>query len=261
MSSLHRRQFLKAGALAGAAMMTAGIVAAEEPEKKVDWVTDISDPLKQPPLPYALDALDPFLTGEQMNYHYNKHHASYYANLKKLLEGKPETTLPEIIKTAEPGALFNNAAQAWNHAFFWNCMTPPGEAKKPSEKLVKAIDRDFGSLDKFKEDFAAKAVGVFGSGWCWLTKDTRNDGKLEIMQASNADCPLKYGKTPILVVDVWEHAYYVDYRNDRAKFVKAFLEHVNWDFVSHEHSRVILKFNPMLMKITKPAEMPTGAWD
>ena len=229
---MKRRQFLQAGALAAVASsaLFSSSVTLAVTLKTLPW--DFSDPFTQPPLPYDLDALAPFLGREQMDYHYNKHHAGYYANLKKLLDGKPEAKLKleEIVVQAEPGPVFNNAAQAWNHAFFWNCMAPTGKTGQIDDKLSKAIDRDLGGFDKFKEDFVAKATAVFGSGWCWLALD--ENGKLQILPASNADCPQKHNLKPILVVDVWEHAYYIDYRNARAKFLATFMDHINWNFVN-----------------------------
>lgn len=180
----------------------------------------------QPELPFKLDAFKPFLSEEQMNFHYNKHHAAYFKNLNGLVEGKPEATmtLEDLIQKAS-GPMFNNAAQAWNHTFFWNCMSPSGGGK-PSGKLAAAIDRDFGNLDAFRQAFSDAAVKLFGSGWAWLALDP--SGKLEVMPGSNADNPLKHGKKPILTVDVWEHAYYVDYRNDRARFVAGFWDVIHW---------------------------------
>jgi len=179
-----------------------------------------------PELPYGLGGLKPFLSEEQMMYHHGKHHAAYFKNLNSLLEGKPEAAMPlreVVIKSS--GAVFNNAAQAWNHSFFWNCMSPSGGGK-PKGDLAAAIDRSFGSLDAFKEAFSKAATTLFGSGWAWLACDKQ--GKLEIMALGNADTPLKYNKEPILTIDVWEHAYYIDYRNERPRFVQGF-----WD-VSQE---------------------------
>jgi Fe-Mn family superoxide dismutase len=186
---------------------------------------------KQPPLPYALGALQPFLHEEQMNYHYNKHQAAYFKNLNALLEGKPEANAPitEVIVAAAAGPLFNNAAQAWNHDFFWHCMSPTGGGD-PTGDVLKAIDRDFGGYDKFKAEFSDKAAKLFGSGWAWLAIDKQ--GKLEIMPLSNADTPLKHEKKPILTLDVWEHAYYLDYKNARPDFIKGFWTKVNWDFAA-----------------------------
>lgn len=233
---MKRRQFLQTGTALGAVACSGAFFAGQSADAS-ESPTDFSSSIKQPPLPYALNALEPFLTSEQMNYHYNKHHAGYYTNLKKLLDGKPEAkmSLEEIVRKAEPGPLFNNAAQAWNHAFFWNCMVPPSKRHEPGKEISDKIRRDFGDMATFRERFASQAVGVFGSGWCWLTTDA--DGKLSILPTSNADCPQKHGMKPLLVVDVWEHAYYVDYRNDRGRFVKTFLEHVHWDFVAANMSR------------------------
>ncbi len=186
---------------------------------------------KQPDLPYALDALQPFLQKVQMDFHYNKHQAAYFKNLNTLLEGKPEAGAPlkEVIIAAAPGAIFNNSAQAWNHTFFWSCMSPTGGGE-PKGDLLKAIDRDFGGYDKFKQAFSASAAGLFGSGWAWLAVDKA--GKLSIMPLSNADTPLKHGSTPILTLDVREHAYYLDYQNLRPKFIEGFWTKVNWDFAA-----------------------------
>jgi Fe-Mn family superoxide dismutase len=183
-----------------------------------------------PELPYGLGGLKPFLSEEQMMYHHGKHHAAYFKNLNSLVEGKPEAAMPlreVVIKSS--GAVFNNAAQAWNHSFFWNCMSPSGGGK-PKGDLAAAIDRSFGSLDTFKEAFSKAATTLFGSGWAWLACDKQ--GKLEIMALGNADTPLKYNKEPILTIDVWEHAYYIDYRNERPRFVQGFWDVVNWDFAA-----------------------------
>jgi Fe-Mn family superoxide dismutase len=183
-----------------------------------------------PPLPYAKDALAPHMSAETLDFHYGKHHAAYMNNLKAALEGKPEASksLEEIIKESS-GAVFNNAAQVWNHTFFWNGMKPGGGGK-PTGELAAAIDRDFGSYEKFREAFAKACVTQFGSGWGWLVLD---GSKLAVMQTANADLPMKHGKKALLTCDVWEHAYYIDYRNARPKFVDAFLDHlVNWEFVA-----------------------------
>jgi Fe-Mn family superoxide dismutase len=186
---------------------------------------------EQPKLPYALDALKPFLSEEQMNYHYNKHHAAYFKNLNGLVEGKPEAkmSLRELVIQAPAGPMFNNAGQAWNHSFFWNCMSPSGGGQ-PDGDVRKAIEKAFGSLEDFKKEFADKSVKLFGSGWAWLAAD--NNGKLEIMPLSNADTPLKHEREPILTLDVWEHAYYIDYRNERPRFADGFWSKVNWEFVA-----------------------------
>ena len=184
---------------------------------------------KRKPLPYDLGALHPFVSEEQMDYHYNKHHEAYFKKLNGLVDGKPESEwdLETLVKKSQ-GAVFNNAAQAWNHAFFWECMTPSGN-QKPKGELLKALEKDFGSLDLFKKELSDKAAALFGSGWAWVAKDAQ--GKLEILPLGNADTPLKYNKTPILTIDVWEHAYYIDYRNERPRFIEKFWEVIHWDFV------------------------------
>ena len=183
-----------------------------------------------PPLPYAKDALAPHMSAETFDYHHGKHHAAYVNKLNELTAGKPEEnkSLEELIRTTE-GALFNQAAQVWNHTFFWNCMKPSGGGE-PSGDLADAIRRDFGSYADFKTKFAAAAAGRFGSGWAWLVKD---GDKLAIVDTVNAGNPMTDGKTPILTLDVWEHAYYIDYRNARPNFISAFLDHlVNWEFAA-----------------------------
>jgi Fe-Mn family superoxide dismutase len=186
---------------------------------------------KLPDLPYAMDALEPHISRETLEYHYGKHHATYVANLNKLI---PDTefadkSLEDIIKTSSAG-IFNNAAQVWNHSFYWNCLSPNGGGE-PSGALADAINRAFGSVADFKEKFATSAATNFGSGWTWLVKNA--DGSLEIVNTSNAATIMtEEGKTPVLTCDVWEHAYYVDYRNARPKYVEAYWSLVNWDFVA-----------------------------
>ena len=183
-----------------------------------------------PQLPYAKDALAPYMSAETFDYHYSKHHAAYVNKLNELVAGKPEEkkSLEEIIMSSE-GGLFNQAAQHWNHSFFWNCLKPNGGGK-PTGDLAAAIDRDFGSFDTFRTQLAAKAVGQFGSGWAWLVVQ---NGKLSLTSTANADLPLKHGQTALLTIDVWEHAYYVDYRNARPTFVETVIDKlVNWDFVA-----------------------------
>lgn len=184
---------------------------------------------KRPNLPYDLGALHPFVSEEQMNYHYNKHHEGYVKKLNSLVDGKPESEMDlKTLVVKSQGAVFNNAAQAWNHSFFWECMSPSGGGK-PKAQVLKALEKDFGSVEAFKKELSDKATALFGSGWAWLAKDA--NGKLEIMPLSNADTPLKHGKTPILTLDVWEHAYYIDYRNERPKFIEKFWDVIHWDFV------------------------------
>ncbi len=183
-----------------------------------------------PELPYAKDALAPHISAETLEYHHGKHHQAYVTNLNKLLEGKPEAdkSLEEVILGSD-GGVFNNAAQVWNHTFYWNCMKPNGGGE-PTGELAEAITRDFGSFAKFREEFANAAATQFGSGWAWLVLD---GGKLKITKTGNADLPLKHGQKALLTIDVWEHAYYIDFRNARPKYIDTFLNHlVNWDFVT-----------------------------
>ncbi|HXH64542.1 MAG TPA: superoxide dismutase [Fe] [Mariprofundaceae bacterium] len=183
-----------------------------------------------PPLPYAQNALEPHISAETLEYHYGKHHSTYVTNLNKLTEGTDNAgkSLEEIIKSAS-GGLFNNAAQVWNHTFYWNCLSPNGGGA-PTGALAAAIDAAFGSFDAFKEKFSTSAATNFGSGWTWLVKGA--DGKLAIVNTSNAGCPITDGVTPVLTCDVWEHAYYIDYRNARPKYVEAFWKLVNWEFAA-----------------------------
>jgi Fe-Mn family superoxide dismutase len=182
-----------------------------------------------PPLPYPKDALAPLISAETFDYHYGKHHQAYVTNLNAAIAGKPEEkkSLEEIILSSD-GPLFNNSAQVWNHTFFWNSLKPKGGGK-PGGDLAQAIERDFGGFDKFREQFVQTAVKQFGSGWAWLVAE---GGKLKITSTSNADLPMKHGQTALFTVDVWEHAYYIDYRNARQKFVEAVVDSLaNWDFV------------------------------
>jgi Fe-Mn family superoxide dismutase len=183
-----------------------------------------------PDLPYAKDALDPHLSAETIDYHYGKHHKAYVDNLNKLILGTEFENRPleDIIKSAN-GGIFNNAAQAWNHTFYWNCLSPKGGGD-PAGDLANAITKQFGSFAQFKEKFTNAAVTLFGSGWAWLVKNS--DGSLSVEAVSNAGTPLTQGKKALLTCDVWEHAYYIDYRNARAKYVEAFWNLVNWDFVT-----------------------------
>jgi len=183
-----------------------------------------------PELPYAKDALAPYLSAETLEFHHDKHHNAYVTNLNKLVEGSDmaSKSLEEIVQTAE-GGVFNNAAQVWNHTFYWNCMKPGGGGA-PSGELALALEKAFGSFDDFKSEFSQAAGTQFGSGWAWLVDD---GGTLKVTKTSNADLPLKHGQTALLTIDVWEHAYYIDYRNLRPKYVETFLESlVNWDFVA-----------------------------
>jgi len=189
-------------------------------------------PIELPPLPYARDALQPHISSETLDFHYAKHHQAYVTNLNNLIKGTPHEnqSLEEIIKSSS-GAIFNNAAQVWNHTFYWNGMGP-NAGGAPSGKLAAAIDAAFGSFDKFKEDFTKTSVGTFGSGWGWLVQ--KPDGSLGLASTSNAATPLTGDDTPLLTCDVWEHAYYIDYRNLRPKYVEAFWNLVNWQFVESQ---------------------------
>lgn len=185
-----------------------------------------------PKLPYAIDALSPHISKETLEFHYGKHHQTYVDKLNAAVEGKPEASKPlEQIVTSSEGALFNNAAQVWNHTFYWNCLSPNGGGA-PQGSIKEAINTSFGSFEEFKKVFTEKSVTLFGSGWAWLVKSS--DGKLEIVQTKDAGCPLTTGKKPILTCDVWEHAYYIDYRNARPKYLDAFWNLVNWEFASKQ---------------------------
>ncbi len=183
-----------------------------------------------PELPYAQNALEPHISAETLEYHHGKHHAAYVTNLNKLVSGTEfeGKELEEIITSAD-GGIFNNAAQIWNHTFYWNCLNPNGGGS-PEGDLSKAIDDTFGSFDAFKEKFTASAIGNFGSGWTWLVKNP--NGSIEIVNTSNAGCPLTNDQVPIVTCDVWEHAYYVDYRNARPAYLGAFWNLVNWEFAN-----------------------------
>jgi Fe-Mn family superoxide dismutase len=182
-----------------------------------------------PPLPYAMDALAPTISKETLEYHYGKHHATYVTNLNNLIKGTEfeALSLEEIVKKSS-GGIFNNAAQVWNHTFYWNGLTPQGTGA-PTGAVADAINAKWGSFDKFKEEFSKSALGNFGSGWTWLVQ---KGGALEIVNTSNAGTPLTTDAKALLTCDVWEHAYYIDYRNARAKYVEAFWSLVNWDQVS-----------------------------
>jgi Fe-Mn family superoxide dismutase len=188
-------------------------------------------PFELPPLPYPKDALAPAMSAETLEYHYGKHHQAYVTNLNGLVEKDPSLqgkTLEELILTTS-GPVFNNAAQVWNHTFFWNGMKPNGGGPATGP-VAAAIDKAFGSFDAFKQQLTDASVKQFGSGWGWLVKNEKGD--LEIVTTGNAGNPMTMGKKPLLTVDVWEHAYYIDYRNLRAKFIEQWFGLVNWDFVN-----------------------------
>lgn len=186
---------------------------------------------KLPPLPYAMDALAPSISKETFEFHYGKHHQTYVTNLNNLIKGTEFENLDlEAIVKKSSGGIFNNSAQVWNHTFFWNSMKPGGGGK-PSGALAAAIDKKWGSFDACKEAFSKSALGNFGSGWTWLVK--KADGSVDIVNTSNAATPLTTADKALITIDVWEHAYYIDYRNARAKFVETFLNAlVNWDFAA-----------------------------
>lgn len=182
-----------------------------------------------PKLPYEMDALEPYISKETLNYHYGKHHHGYVDKLNKLVIGTDfeDSDLDEIVKNAD-GPLFNNAAQVWNHTFYWNGLSPTGGIQ-PKRKLAEAIGRDFGSTEMLIKEFNKQALAKFGSGWTWLIKNS--NGTLAIRNTDDADTPLRHNQQPLLTCDVWEHAYYLDHRNDRAKYLEAFWRLVNWRFV------------------------------
>lgn len=183
-----------------------------------------------PPLPYPMNALEPHISRETLEFHYGKHHQAYVTNLNNQIKDSEfaQATLEEIVKKSS-GGVFNNAAQVWNHTFFWQCLKPNGGGE-PSGKLAEGIQAKWGSFERFKEAFTQSALANFGSGWTWLVK--KPDGTLDIVNTSNAGTPLTGSDKPLLTCDVWEHAYYIDYRNARARFLAAFWQLVNWDFVA-----------------------------
>lgn len=183
-----------------------------------------------PDLPYAKDALAPHISAETLDFHYGKHHSAYVTKLNAAIEGTDlaSKSLEEIVRSSD-GGVFNNAAQVWNHTFYWNSMKPAGGGA-PSGDLAAAIDRDFGSFDEFKKAFSDAGATQFGSGWAWLVVD---GGKLSVTKTLNAETPITGSATPLLTMDVWEHAYYIDYRNARPTYIETFLKHlVNWDFAA-----------------------------
>jgi Fe-Mn family superoxide dismutase len=226
-SGTSRRQFVTTAALAATAATvatTAGFPA----------ILEGAAPLTLAPLPWAESALDPVISSRTISYHYGKHHRGYVDNLNGLLAGTPLEGQPleTIVKAAaaDPGkkGLFNNAAQAWNHSFYWNSLRPKGG--KPQGALLEKVDAGFGSYDGFRKEFVDAGMTQFGSGWAWLVSD---DGKLKIVKTANADTPLTSGQTPLLVIDVWEHAYYLDYQNRRKDYLTAVVDGLlNWDFAA-----------------------------
>nr|WP_297457033.1 Fe-Mn family superoxide dismutase [uncultured Halomonas sp.] len=187
-----------------------------------------------PALPFEKNALEPHISAETLEYHYGKHHQAYVTKLNDLTNGTDDAnkSLEDIIKSSS-GGLFNQAAQVWNHTFYWHCLSPNGGGE-PTGALGEAISAKFGSFDKFKEEFNTKAAGNFGSGWTWLIKT--DDGGVDIVNTDDADTPIAHGQTPLLTIDVWEHAYYIDYRNARPKYLEAVWNVINWDFVAQNYS-------------------------
>ncbi|MBE8215818.1 MAG: superoxide dismutase [Fe] [Endozoicomonadaceae bacterium] len=188
--------------------------------------------IELPPLPYPKNALSPHISEETLSFHYDKHHQTYVTNLNQLIQNTPHSdqTLETIIQSSQ-GPIFNNAAQVWNHSFYWNCLGPTG-GRNPSNQLEKKLTETFGNLDAFREQFTTQALKNFGSGWTWLVEN--KTGQLVITNTSNAGCPLTDHQKPLLTCDVWEHAYYIDYRNARPKYLNAFWNLVNWDFVEKQ---------------------------
>jgi len=183
-----------------------------------------------PPLPYPMDALQPHISKETLEYHYGKHHQTYVTNLNNLIKGTEfeNSSLEEVVKRSS-GGIFNNAAQVWNHTFYWNSLSPQGGGA-PSGALGEAINKKWGSFEEFKKAFSQTAITTFGSGWAWLVK--KADGSLDLVSTGNAATPLTTDAKPLLTCDVWEHAYYIDYRNARPKYVESFWNLVNWDFAA-----------------------------
>ncbi|MGE3318683.1 MAG: superoxide dismutase [Candidatus Berkiella sp.] len=188
--------------------------------------------IQLPPLPYEMDALAPHISRETLEYHYGKHHKAYVDNLNNLIPNTEfaNKSLEEIIMSST-GGIFNNAAQVWNHTFYWNCLSPNGGGE-PKGALLEAINKKFGSFEAFKEQFSKTAITTFGSGWGWLVK--KEDGTLDLVSTSNAQTPMTSKQKALLTCDVWEHAYYIDYRNARPKYVESFWNLVNWDFVAKQ---------------------------
>jgi superoxide dismutase, Fe-Mn family len=223
-AGLDRRQFLTAAAATAATLATGGLAGAAP-----------APPLVLPPLPYAENALEPVISANTIGFHYGRHHRGYVDNLVKLVAGTPYADMPlEKIVTSAAGrpeatAVFNNAAQVWNHTFYWNSLRAKGGGEPPAA-LRQQIEASFGSVDACRKELASAAVAQFGSGWAWLVADS---GKLRVVRTANADGPLTTGMKPLLTVDVWEHAYYLDYQNRRADYVNAVLEKlINWEFAA-----------------------------
>jgi Fe-Mn family superoxide dismutase len=240
-ASPSRRQWLAAGSLASLAMVLSrpGLAAAPQQSTAVPAFLGHS-PLTLPPLPFADDALEPVISAKTIGFHYGKHHRAYFDNLQKLVAGTPmsSASLEQLIMAShgqpDMEALFNNAGQAWNHNFYWNSLSPATTA--PDARLQAAIERKFGSMDALVKALVATSASQFGSGWGWLVADA---GELAIVKTSNADTPFTRGLAPLLTVDVWEHAYYLDYQNRRPDYLNATVsQHLNWTFASANFARI-----------------------
>lgn len=230
---MKRREFLTSLGIISAGIMLEPALSKTRNLLTIEGTKNMST-FKLPDLPYDKGALKPFISEETFDYHHGKHHAAYVNNLNNLIKDTPyaDLTLEAVIqKSADEKkvGIFNNGAQHWNHTFFWNCMSPNGGGK-PTGKIAELITRDFGSFETLKEKLSQAAVTLFGSGWAWLVEN--NDGKLEIVQYANADTPIIHNQKPLITIDVWEHAYYIDYRNARPKFVEGFWDVVNWEYAN-----------------------------
>ncbi len=220
---MHRRDFLKTSGVVVASLLTPFPAFADDPPTK-----DPHMPVTLPPLPYATDALEPFLTKENLELHHGKHHNAYVVKLNELKPDATDAGLEALIMSSE-GGIFNQSAQIWNHTFYWNSMKPKGGGK-PTGAVAAAIDRDFGSYENFRKEFIAASLTQFGSGWAWLVVE---GGKLKVTKTANADLPMKHQQTALVTCDVWEHAYYPSYKNLRQKYTEVFLDSlVNWDFAN-----------------------------
>jgi len=233
MNRFNRREFLTASAVIAAASALPSKTRAGSPPSAI--VPQTNSPLTLPPLPFKEEALAPVLSAQTLSFHYGKHHAGYVATLKTLTAGTDlaERSLEEVILTtagkSDQAAIFNNAAQVWNHTFYWNSLSPQGGGLPPAELMTK-IDASFGSLDACKKELAAAAASQFGSGWAWLVQKGET---LRVVKTGNADTPFTQGLIPLLTLDVWEHAYYLDYQNRRADYISALLDQrVNWEFAA-----------------------------
>ena len=238
--SQERSPITRRGFLAGSVVVVGAHAVAQAQKNNpvpmpAEKVAPVVGPFELPPLPYAEDALDPYISAKTMGFHYGKHHKGYVEKLNKAVEGKKfaemklEQVVAEAAKDPSTSAIFNSAAQAWNHTFYWQSMKAKGGGE-PSGKMADKLKSDLGGYEGFKKEFADAANGQFGSGWAWLVVE---DGKLKVVKTGNADTPIAKGGKPLLVIDVWEHAYYLDYQNKRADYVTAFLEHlVNWEFAA-----------------------------